>query len=180
MSRPTALRDLFRDMPSEPEEADLERAGVPQGFRSAILKELRTIHAQWASGDRVGAEQRAANALALASEAIGDDLEEGAKMSRATNPLRGFWDTVARGATPSDDDIQAEGFPPGRVAVVRGQVKAIHALKAEGRFADARTLGRDYADDWLKRLGPDWIAPSKATPWPDDPREAAARIARGI
>lgn len=95
------------------------------------------------------------------------------------NPLRGFFDACVGGGIPRTQDMEREGFPAKLHAEIRRQVRDIHALKAEGRFADARRLGHEVAGDWLERLGPDWEPPGEAPP-PDtqDPRELADRIGR--
>lgn len=99
--------------------------------------------------------------------------------SIAKNPLRGFWDAVAAGGTPSTADMDAENIPSRFHRNVREQVRFIHELRADGGFRAAREVAREAATQLLEALGDEWEPPSeRPEPLPDDPRELADLVTR--
>jgi hypothetical protein len=99
--------------------------------------------------------------------------------SISQNPLRGFWDEVASGGTPSTADLEHENIPSRFHKHVREQVRIIHELRADGSFRAAREVAREAATQLLAALGDDWEPPSeRSDPLPDDPRALAEIVAR--
>lgn len=102
-------------------------------------------------------------------------------LSSTRSPFKDFFDAVVATGEPARNDIIREGFREGDVTTVRRQAREVVELRRAGQNAEARSLAREFATDWARRLDADndWeLDRVDDDPHTDDPAELAARVFR--